>query len=166
MIATPPRPVVELAEWQVTLRSDLALTDTDRALAASLARGQEGRLVVEDLRAGLRLRATSWIGLVRFAGFDVRIVPKLAGERPGLVQLLEFATGLFGRTLTRDAPAAGGGAGCDLRTITSPCLYPPHDRRSTDVEDHGDEGWPVTMRENQAGSRSRGTAHGPRPARR
>jgi 5-methylcytosine-specific restriction enzyme subunit McrC len=92
--ATPPRPTVLLAEWQAVVRPDLALTDGDRALADALSQGQAGRLVVEELRAGLRLRATAWVGLIRFAGFDVRIVPKLAGEQLGLVRLLEFAAGL------------------------------------------------------------------------
>jgi 5-methylcytosine-specific restriction enzyme subunit McrC len=94
--APPPRPVIELEEWRQVVRPDLELTDADRALAATLAQGQEGRLVVEELRAGLRVRATSWVGLVRFAGFDVRVAPKLAGEHVGLVQMLEFAAGLPG----------------------------------------------------------------------
>src|SRR5262245_25909200 len=96
MTATADRVSLQLQEWQTVVRADLTLTDADRALAATLAQGQEGRLVVEELRSGLRLRATSWVGLVRFAGFDVRVAPKLAGEHVGLVQMLEFASGLPG----------------------------------------------------------------------
>ncbi|MCC6630403.1 MAG: hypothetical protein IT340_23745 [Chloroflexi bacterium] len=94
MTAAPPRPTVVLEEWRQAERPGQALTAADRALAGTLAQGQGGRLIVEELRTGLRLRATAWVGLVRFAGFDVQVVPKLAGEHLGLVQMLTFAGGL------------------------------------------------------------------------
>lgn len=38
---------------------------------------------------GLRVRARSWVGIVRLDKVEVRIMPKLAGEMLGLVRLLE-----------------------------------------------------------------------------
>jgi 5-methylcytosine-specific restriction enzyme subunit McrC len=52
------------------------------------------RLFVEELRSGVRVSATSWVGVARFEQFEVRVVPKLAGGNLGLVGMIEFATGL------------------------------------------------------------------------
>jgi len=54
----------------------------------------EPRITVEELRQGLRLTATSWVGLVRFERFELRVVPKLAGENLGLVQMIQFLADL------------------------------------------------------------------------
>ena len=40
------------------------------------------------------ITARSWVGVVRFERFEVRVVPKLAGNNIGLVEMIEFATGL------------------------------------------------------------------------
>lgn len=87
---------IRLQEWQTVVLPEVSLTDPDRALAESLGTGGGRRLLVEELRAGTRISTRSWVGLVRFEGFDVSIEPKLAGENLGLVQLLGFTTGLSG----------------------------------------------------------------------
>lgn len=85
---------LELREWETATAPEGALlTDGDRRLAESLSDG-ERRLVVEELRGGMRLRATSWIGVVRFEQFEVRVVPKLVGGNLGVLEMLDFASGL------------------------------------------------------------------------
>ena len=85
---------IELAEWQMIERFDLPeLTDGDRVLAASLAEG-DGRLIVEELRNSVRIRTTSWVGVVRFTLFEVHVVPKYVGGNLGILQMLSFTRGL------------------------------------------------------------------------
>jgi 5-methylcytosine-specific restriction enzyme subunit McrC len=87
------RDVVELREWESVARPDCDLvSDRDRRLANQL-RGDQ-RLVVDELRQGLRLTATSWVGVVRFDQFEARVVPKLAGGPLGLIEMVVFAAGL------------------------------------------------------------------------
>lgn len=87
-------PVHELTEWKTLTVGGARLSDSDRRLAGELAAGEVGRLVVEELRSGVRVSATSWVGVARFEQFEVRVVPKLAGGNLGLVEMIEFATGL------------------------------------------------------------------------
>lgn len=87
-------PVYELAEWKTLVVEGASLSGPDRLLADELAAGEAGRLVVEELRSGVRVSATSWVGVARFEQFEVRVVPKLAGGNLGLVEMIEFATGL------------------------------------------------------------------------
>lgn len=86
---------VRMQEWQTVILDGVALTESDQELARSLT--QEGRrLLVEELRVGVRISSRSWVGMIRFEGFDLVVEPKLAGENLGLVRLLEFTTGLSG----------------------------------------------------------------------
>lgn len=96
MIAAPPRilPVWEVAEWKTLVIAGASLSEADRRLAGELAQGEGGRLVIEELRSGVRVIAKSWVGVVRFESFEVRVLPKLAGGNFGMVQMIEFATGL------------------------------------------------------------------------
>jgi 5-methylcytosine-specific restriction enzyme subunit McrC len=90
-----PNKLVQLSEWQTVTEPSLRLTDKDRTLASQLAGDREGRcLIVEELREGLRIEARSWVGVVRFAEFELRVEPKLAGDHMKLVQMMEYATGL------------------------------------------------------------------------
>lgn len=86
--------VHEVAEWGSLLIDDARLSDADRRLVASLGQEQTARVVVDELATGVRLRARAWVGVLRFDEFEVRIVPKLAGENLGLVRLLEFTGGI------------------------------------------------------------------------
>jgi 5-methylcytosine-specific restriction enzyme subunit McrC len=87
-------PVYEIAEWKSCELKGASLSETDRRLAEELAAGETGRLRVEELRSGVRVSATSWVGVARFEQFEVRVVPKLTGGNLGLVEMIEFATGL------------------------------------------------------------------------
>jgi len=86
------RTVVRLSEWE---RADLelpAMSESDRVVAGALANG-EGRLVVEELRDRTRIRATSWIGVVRLDAFEVRVEPKYVGGNLGVVEMLDYVNG-------------------------------------------------------------------------
>lgn len=88
------RPVFEIAEWETLQIDGEVLTPSDQRLKEELESGEEGRLLADELRAGVRVTARSWVGIVRFERFEVRVVPKLAGDNIGLVEMIEFATGL------------------------------------------------------------------------
>ncbi len=94
MTALADRPVIRLREWQTLERPGLALREEDRPLAAHLGTGGGGRIAIDELCDGLRIAARSWVGVVRFADFDLIVEPKLAGDQLGLVELLAFTTGL------------------------------------------------------------------------
>jgi 5-methylcytosine-specific restriction enzyme subunit McrC len=94
MLARAPLKVVELAEWQRLPFEDLELGDSDRLLAARLSGNGDGRLLIEEMKKGIRISATSWVGVVRFSQFELRVVPKLAGGNVGLVEMIEFTSGL------------------------------------------------------------------------
>lgn len=86
-------PVHEIAEWKTVVVERVSLSETDRRLAKELAAGEAGRLIVEELRSGVRVAASSWVGVARFEQFEVRVVPKLAGGNLGLLEMLEFGSG-------------------------------------------------------------------------
>ena len=97
-------PTVELGEWQSRLIDGETLTPADQQLIRqNLKPGEEGRLLVDELRSGVRITARSWVGVVRFERFEVRVVPKLAGANRGLVEMIEFTTGI---EALRRAPSA------------------------------------------------------------
>lgn len=89
----PQVPVIELGEWGSLEIPDRSLTHLDRDLAAALS-ASDGRLVVEELRQSLRIRASSWVGEVHFEHFVVRVVPKLVGGNLGVLRMLDYASGL------------------------------------------------------------------------
>lgn len=88
-----------LREWESRTFPGVVLTLFGRVQAARLT--DEGRLQVDEVREGLRVRARSWVGVVRLDGVEIRIVPKLAGDHLGLVRLLESVSGLEGLTRLR-----------------------------------------------------------------
>jgi 5-methylcytosine-specific restriction enzyme subunit McrC len=87
-------PTVQLGEWDSCERTDLRLTDADRFLVNSLSEAGAGRLQIDELRQGLRFRSKSWVGVIRFSQFEVRVLPKLTGGDLRLVELIEFTAGL------------------------------------------------------------------------
>ena len=87
------RAPVRLAEWSTAFVDGAELTDGDRRLAGALGSG-DPRLIVEELRGGVRIVSRSWIGVVRFEAFEVTIEPKVAGGNLGVVHMLEYASGL------------------------------------------------------------------------
>mgnify|MGYP005853837551 CR=1 FL=1 len=55
----------------------------NRRLAAELSAGDEGRLVVEELRDGVRFKAGSWVGVVRFEAAESRSCRSWPAATPG-----------------------------------------------------------------------------------
>lgn len=52
------------------------------------------RVEIDELKEGIRFKAKSWVGVLRFHDFQIQIVPKLAGENLGLVNMLTYAAGV------------------------------------------------------------------------
>lgn len=103
---------IQLLEWQSvtpdpgtpTHGQFLPQDPVTRSLASSLSR--EGVLEIQELRNGLYVRASSFVGFVNFGGLRIVIEPKLQGMR--LMRLLRYAYGLRDlRLLTRAGPAIG-----------------------------------------------------------
>ncbi len=88
------RRILELAEWQSKIMPEASLTASDRQLAEQFAVEGGKRLIVDELRHGIRVTAKSWVGVVRFETFEVRVVPKLIGGNLRLVELIQVAAGL------------------------------------------------------------------------
>lgn len=80
---------MRLEEWREATMPG-ALTAEGRELAQRLTR--EGRLRVDELRQGVRVQATSYVGRVRLGGLAVTVQPKLRGAP--LQRLLRYAYGL------------------------------------------------------------------------
>ncbi len=93
---------VNLSEWVTTEVPGVSLTDEGRALAERLGNKGLKRLEIDELREGLRIRARSWVGVVRVDGLEIRIHPKLAGDQIGLVRLLELVAGVEGLSAMRE----------------------------------------------------------------
>lgn len=86
--------MVELAEWQSTIVPHASLTPADRTLVQRFVSEGEQRLTIDELRDGVRIGARSWVGVVRFESFEVRIAPKLVGGNRCLVELIALTSGL------------------------------------------------------------------------
>lgn len=89
-------PVCELREWEQSpplpygppQASDLALTEGFTATGTS-------PLPVTWLHDGtVRVAARSWVGVVRFSSFEVRVIPKLVGGNLGVLAMVDYASGL------------------------------------------------------------------------
>jgi 5-methylcytosine-specific restriction enzyme subunit McrC len=88
------RRLVQLREWEADRNeSGIELSAGDRKLAEALSSG-EGRLRVTELTDSIRFDASAWVGVVRFTNVEVRVVPKLVGENLGVLQMLEYSSGL------------------------------------------------------------------------
>ena len=71
-----------LTEWTSRVYEGVALTPDDRAVVDKLSASADDRLQIEELRQGLRVRTRSWVGVVRLPTVEIRVVPKVAGDRP------------------------------------------------------------------------------------
>ena len=89
---------VRLAEWQAVSPTSGSLTEgvglgddpSSRDLARRLSDSR--MLEVQELRTGLSVRSTSFVGRVRLGGVEITVVPKLRSE--ALLSLLRYAYGL------------------------------------------------------------------------
>ncbi len=81
--------ILQLSEWRTAELPGATLSDADRRLADALREG-EGRLVVDELRTGLRVTSRSWIGVVRFEACEIRVVPKVVGGNLGVFRMIDY----------------------------------------------------------------------------
>ncbi len=103
---------IPLQEWQLVAPDPDSLTrdrflpqDPDtRSLTERLSR--EGILDIQELKAGLRLKASSFVGFLSIGDLRIVIEPKIQGMQ--LMTLLRYAYGLRDlRLLTQVAPSIG-----------------------------------------------------------
>ena len=52
------------------------------------------RVEIDELKEGIRIKAKSWVGVIHFQDFEIQIIPKLAGENLGLVNMLTYTAGV------------------------------------------------------------------------
>jgi 5-methylcytosine-specific restriction enzyme subunit McrC len=106
------------AEWQTIELCGIELTADDRALVESLH--AENKLRIDELRDAVRVQSFSWIGVLRFSHFELRITPKLTGEYAGLLAMLEYVAGIDVLRLLPTQPVAllqGEGSLLDLLAL-------------------------------------------------
>jgi 5-methylcytosine-specific restriction enzyme subunit McrC len=111
---TLPDGTVELREWRQCLVPERTLSAAGRAVAADLRSAEGGRLIIDELRDGLRITSQAWIGVVRLDDLEIRVIPKLAGkDHDALIDMIELTRGLDVLARTRsgvrslDATGAG-----------------------------------------------------------
>ena len=92
MIQAVMHGLVELSEWDESLIPGATLTPSDRRVAEQLISSR--RLFVDEMTTGVRIRSQSWVSLIRFERFDIRVVPKLADGNMRLVQMLAMTGGV------------------------------------------------------------------------
>lgn len=108
---------IELSEWRSwpplgeERRTPVHLEDDARVHALAERLTASGMLEVRDLRQGLVLQATSYVGSLRLGNLRITVRPKL--ENAPLMTLLRYAYGLRDLTLFRDG---------DTRASTVPFL--------------------------------------------
>lgn len=108
--AAPLRVLPPLSEWETRVFEGVTLGDIDRDLVARLEGEGDTKLSIEELRTGLRVRARSWVGVIRLETVELRVVPKLAGDQLGLVRLIQAVSGIDAlRRLDADATLDAAG---------------------------------------------------------
>lgn len=91
MITEPAAsPVIEIAEWRTAELPGATLSDADRRLAEALREG-DPRMIVDELRTGLRVTSRSWIGVVRFEQCEIRVIPKAVDGNLGVLRMIDYA---------------------------------------------------------------------------
>jgi 5-methylcytosine-specific restriction enzyme subunit McrC len=80
-----------ISEWKsVTIQEKFHPSDQQTIAQLRL----NDRVEIDEMKEGIRFRAKSWVGVLRFQDFQVQIVPKLAGENLGLVNMLTYTAGV------------------------------------------------------------------------
>ena len=80
-----------LGEWK-SITIDETFHSSDRPFLSQLRLSD--RIEIDELKEGIRIKAKSWVGLIHFQDFDVQVIPKLAGENLGLVNMLTYTAGV------------------------------------------------------------------------
>lgn len=86
------RQIFEMSEWERHTFYGLELSPADKKLVEDVT----NQVSIVELKSGVNISVKSWIGVLRFDDFELRIVPKLAGENIGLIEMIEFTTGISG----------------------------------------------------------------------
>lgn len=86
-------PIFEVEEWKSCVIKDARLVDEDQAMIERLRSKGEGRLEIDELKEGVRVRTKSWVGVVRFSQFEIHVLPKLPGEIVNVLKMLDYASG-------------------------------------------------------------------------
>lgn len=80
-----------VSEWKLITIQEL-IHPADQSIIAQLRASE--RVEIDELKDGIRVKAKSWVGVIHFQDFEIQIVPKLAGENLGLVNMLTYTTGV------------------------------------------------------------------------
>ncbi len=93
-----PVKTVELVEWQTIVVPDLELTQADKTWLAKQVETEKVKRFCqfEELKAGLKITTTSWVGVLHLERLRIVVRPKLAGDNLRVMQMLEFTMGLQG----------------------------------------------------------------------
>ena len=83
-----------MSEWQTVRAPVDELTVSDRDLTDALRTADGGRIVIDERRDGVWVTSRSWVGVVRFEAFELRVVPKLEGGNLAVARMLDYASGI------------------------------------------------------------------------
>lgn len=89
--------IINLVEYESRRVLSASPTSEDVALAERLAAAGDidARLEVRWLSDGrIDMRASSWVGVVRFSSVEIRVVPKLVGGPLRVLQMVEYSEGV------------------------------------------------------------------------
>ena len=107
----------DLGEWGTRLIKGATLpTSADRSRPKLSA--QQQRAIVEEMRDGVRVKALSWIGVIQFTQFEIRIHPKFAGGDAGVARLIDYVGGLDALSTIEGEPGVRI-EGCDMLDIVA-----------------------------------------------
>jgi 5-methylcytosine-specific restriction enzyme subunit McrC len=87
---------VTMSEWDEIVVPNMSLPLKERTHLRSWR--SSGRLQIDELKDSLRIRSTSWVGVLALPSLEVRVTPKLPGSSRDLVRLIEAAGSLSGLT--------------------------------------------------------------------
>lgn len=91
---TANRQTIILPEWATREFFGVELTEEDRRLTSELAGGPHERIIIEELRDRIRIRSTSWVGIVNLHYLEIQVFPKLAGTHHEVLEIIEQTSGL------------------------------------------------------------------------
>jgi 5-methylcytosine-specific restriction enzyme subunit McrC len=84
-------PKYSIGEWK-SITIDETFHSADQSILAQLRLSD--RIEIDELKEGIRIKAKSWVGLIHFQDFEIQVIPKLAGENLGLVNMLTYTAGV------------------------------------------------------------------------
>ena len=82
-------PTMIIPEWHMAYLQGNCLTARDRLFA-----DRENRLTIDELRDGVKVTTSSWVGVVRLESFEIQVLPKLTGDNLGLARLIDYISDL------------------------------------------------------------------------